>query len=84
MFGQPTSVKLIELLKNADINDKELCVIIEEVTKESELCSKYQKSQIRTVRFPLATEFNEYVPVDLKQWSYQDKVWLIYTVHYLT
>ena len=28
-FGHPTSVKLIELLKNADINDKELFVIIE-------------------------------------------------------
>ena len=31
-FGHPTSVKLIELLKNADINSKEE-VIIEEVAK---------------------------------------------------
>ena len=37
------SVKLIELLKNADINNKELCVIIEEITKECEVCLKYQK-----------------------------------------
>ena len=42
-FGQPTSVKLIELLRNADANDKELCEIIEETTKECEVCLKYQK-----------------------------------------
>ena len=38
-FGQPTSVKL----RNADANDKELCEIIEETTKECEVCLKYQK-----------------------------------------
>ena len=44
-FGHLTSVILIELLKNADINDKELCVVIEEITKECEVCLKYQKKQ---------------------------------------
>ena len=44
-FGHLTSVKLIELLENADINDKELCVIIEEITKECEVCLKYQKKK---------------------------------------
>ena len=68
-FGQPTSVKLIEVFKNADMNDKELCIIIEEVTKECEVCLKYKrKSQIRTVvTLPRATEFNECVAMDLKQ-----------------
>ena len=42
-FGKSTSVKLIELLKNAVANDKELCEIIEETTKECEVCLKYQK-----------------------------------------
>ena len=46
-FGYPMSVKLMELLKNADMNDKELCVIIiEEVTKESGVCLKYQKNKL--------------------------------------
>ena len=31
-----------------------------------------------------ATEFNESVAMDLKQWSYQDKVWLIHIVDYFT
>ena len=53
--------------------------------KECEVCLKYQKNQIRpVVGFPLATEFNECVAMDLKQWSYQDKVWLIDIVDYLT
>ena len=53
--------------------------------KECEVCLKYQKNQIRpVVGFPLATEFNDCVPMNLKQWSYQDKVWLIDIVDYLT
>ena len=44
-FGHPTTVKLIELLKNADISNKELCVIMEEIAKECEVCLKYQKKK---------------------------------------
>ena len=44
-LGHHTSVKLIQLLKNADFNDKELCVIIKEITKECEVCLKYQKKK---------------------------------------
>ena len=44
-FGHPTSVKRIELLKNAGVNDKELCEIIEEIAKECEVCLKYQKKK---------------------------------------
>ena len=43
--GHPTSVKRIELLKNAGVNDKELCEIIEEIAKECEVCLKYQKKK---------------------------------------
>ena len=43
------------------------------------------KKQIRSVvGFPLATEFNERVAMNLKQWSYQNKVWLINKVDHLT
>ena len=66
-FGHSMSVKRIELLENADINKKELCVIIEELTKQCEVCLKYQKKQIRpVVGFPLATEFNECVAIGSK------------------
>ena len=39
------SVKLLELLKNADVNDKELCEIMEEITKDCEVSLKYQKKK---------------------------------------
>ena len=89
-FGHPVSVKLVELLKNADINNKELCVIIEKITKE---CLKYKQTNKKknkkktnrpVVGFPLATEVNECVTMDVKQWSRQDKVWLIHIVDHLT
>ena len=88
-FGHPTSVKRIELLKNAGVNDKELCEIIEEIAKECEVCLKYQKKKKKkkirpVVGFPLVTEFNECIAMDLKQWSYQNKVWLIHIVDHLT
>ena len=84
-FGHPTSVKHIGLLKNADINSKELYVIIEEITKQCEVCLKYQKKQIKpVVGFPLVTKFNKYVAMDLKLGSYQEKVCLIHIVDHLT
>ena len=44
-FAHVMPVKLTELMKNADINNKELCVIIKEIAKEYEVCSKYQKKK---------------------------------------
>ena len=85
----PHTSKTIELLNDANINDKELCVIIEEITKECEVCLKYppppKNKQIRpTVSFPLAIEFNECVAMYLEQWSCQNKVCLIHIVDHLT
>ena len=82
-FGQVKSIKLIELLKNGDIIEE---IMKEEIMKECEVSLKYQKKQqIRPVAgFPLANEFHEYVVTDLKQWSYQNKVWLIHIVDHLT
>ena len=46
---------------------------------------KYKKTQIGSVvGFPLATELNECVAMDIKQWSYQEKVWFIDIIDHLT
>ena len=45
---------------------------------------KKKRKKRPLVGFPLATEFNECVAMDLKQWSYQNKVWLIHIVDHLT
>ena len=79
----PTSVKLIELLKNADINEKEICVIIEKIVKFA--WNTKNPQQIRPVAgFPSGTEFNKCVTMDLKRWFYQQKVWLIHIVDHFT
>ena len=69
-FAHVMPVKLTELMKNADINNKELCVIIKEIAKEYEVCSKYQKKKCAAI--------------DLKEWTFQEKVWLINIVDHLT
>ena len=39
-------VKGIEPMKNGDINDKEFCVIKEDITKECEVCQKNKSDQL--------------------------------------
>ena len=44
-----------------------------------------KKKKIRPfVGFPVATEFNECAAIDLKEWTFQEKVWLINIVDHLT
>ena len=40
-FRHPMPVKLIQPMKNADIDSKKFCVIKEDITKECEVCLKY-------------------------------------------
>ena len=46
--------------------------------------NKQKKKNRPVVGFPLATDINECVTMDVKQWSCQDKVWLIHIVDHLT
>ena len=84
-FGHPNSSKLISLLQNANIDDRELNRLIENLSENCEICIKYQKNQDRPVTgFPQATNFNECVAMDLKTWSFHDNVLLIHLVDHLT
>jgi len=67
-FGHPTSKRLIQLLKDAGIDD-ELCFIyVEEVSDSCEICIKYKKTPSRPiVSVNMAKEFNEVVAIDLKE-----------------
>ena len=84
-FGHANPIKLKELIKNANIQDDELVRMIDKVSTECEICIKYNRNNARPcVGFPLATRFNECVAMDLKQWSFKDKVWLIHIIDHLT
>jgi len=69
-FGHPTSKRLIQLLKDAGIDD-ELCFIyVEEVSDSCEICIKYKKTPSRPiVSVNMAKEFNEVVAIDLKEYK---------------
>ena len=85
MFRHPNSSKLISLLQNANIDDRELNRLIENLSENCEICIKYQKNQSRpVVGFPQATNFNECVAMDLKTWSFHGNVLLIHLVDHLT
>ena len=69
-FGHPSSSSLKELLKGANILDKESSKIIDYIEMNCETCHKYKKTAPRpVVRMPMATRFNELLTVYLKNWG---------------
>ena len=67
-FGHPVdSIKLKQLLKNANITDKELDAQIDSVTDNCDTCDRYRKVRSRpVVSLPLAHAFNDCLALDLK------------------
>ena len=66
-FAHPSSKRLINYIKNAGIDDSELFNCIENVTQSCNTCKRYKRPSPRPiVMFPLATQFNETVALDLK------------------
>lgn len=77
-FGHPTSKKLIQVLKDAGVDD-EMCFGHAEVVSNScEICVKFKKTPSRPiVSVNMAKEFNEVVALDLKEYRKGD----IYFLH---
>ena len=66
-FNHPSSKRMISLVKTAGIEDKELFEAIEAVYQRCDTCKRYKKARPTPITsFPLATEFNETVALDLK------------------
>ena len=67
-FSHPSSDKLIGLVKDAGIKDKEFISVLQEVSLKCDLCNRYKKAPPRpVVGFSLAKRFNETVSLDLKE-----------------
>ena len=82
-FSHPNAQKLISLLKDANVDDKELITIINDVSDNCEICFKHNKPKPRPiVGFPLAKRFNETVARDLKEWS--SNTWFLHMIDHLT
>ena len=67
-FGHPVdSMKLKQLLKDANITDKELDAQIDSLTGSCDTCDRYRKVRSRPVVFlPLAKDLNDCLALDLK------------------
>ena len=69
-FAHPSAKRLKSLLQDAGGYTDEHMVCVDKVTENCELCKQYKKTPARpVVSLPLATEFNEVVAVDLKEWK---------------
>ena len=84
-FSHPSSDKLITLLKDANINDKQLFDMVKNINSNCEVYQKYKKPKPKSiVSFPLAKTFNETVALDLKEWKNNPKVWFLHIIDHLT
>jgi transposase InsO family protein len=82
-FAHPTEQRLKALIKDAGVRDEEYLTLIDEVSKNCQICKKYKRTPARpVVSLPLATEFNEAVAMDLKKWK--DGVYLLHLIDMAT
>ena len=66
-FAHPKSIKLKELIRKSGVNDKGIEQIVDTVSDNCDICKRFRRPPLRpVVTFPLASEFNEVVAMDLK------------------
>ena len=69
-FAHPSAKRLKSLLKDAGDYSQEQLDYVDTVTDSCAVCKRYKKTPARpVVSLPLASEFNEVVAVDLKEWK---------------
>ena len=85
-FAHPPMKKLKSLLQNADKWKVEYSNLLEDIGNTYELCKRCAKTPSRpVVGLPMASQFNEKVSMDLKQWNghwilHITDMWSRYTV----
>lgn len=69
-FAHPSAKRLKSLMKDAGGYTEDHLKCVDAVSESCETCKKYKKTPARpVVSLPLATEFNEVVAIDLKEWK---------------
>uniref|UniRef100_A0A7M5XEQ1 Integrase catalytic domain-containing protein n=1 Tax=Clytia hemisphaerica TaxID=252671 RepID=A0A7M5XEQ1_9CNID len=79
-FGHPVdSTKLKTIVKDAEIKDDELLRLIDQVTEECDICTRYRKARARpVVSLSLSKEFNGCLAMDLKFITINDKKYIVF------
>ena len=66
-FGHPTADKLISLMKNGGVKDKQIFKCVNDIAESCEICDRFKKARPSPiVSMPMASKFNELVAMDLK------------------
>ena len=82
-FAHPSAEKLIKLLKESGIENKDLFKLVNEVSVNCDTCVRHKRSPLRpAVGFPLASTFNECLAVDLK--AFGPNVYILHIIDHLT
>lgn len=69
-FVHPQPSKLISLINDSGVSDPKVSAMVNVVTSNCEVCKRYKTKPLKpAVGFPLATQFNQTVALDLKQFG---------------
>ena len=83
-FSHPSSDKLITLLKDTNINDKELFDMVKNIFSNCKVYQKYKKPKPKpVVSLLLAKKFKETLALDLKEWKSNLKVSFLHIIDHL-
>ena len=79
-FSHATKERLLRLIKSSGNHDVEFRKCVEAVCDECEICRKYKKVPLRPVAsLPIATEFNQLVAMDLKEFQH-NRIWILHLI----
>lgn len=82
-FAHPNPERLINLLRDAGIDDSSVFDLVKSITADCDTCKRYKKKPLRpVVGFPLASTFNEVLAVDLK--SYGEGLYIFHIIDHLS
>ena len=82
-FGHPSEQKLKDLLKKANVKNKEVFKILSQVVGDCDFCIRHKKTPSRpAVSLPMSTDFNELAAVDLHQ--LEERTWYLHVIDIFT
>ena len=82
-FGHASEQKLKDLLKKANVKDKEIYDLLNKAITECELCIRFQRTPSRpVVSLPMASDWNELISVDLHQ--LEQSIWYLHIIDIFT
>ena len=80
-FGHCSARRLLDLLKKSGENSKDVIDLVNEVTKNCDVCASFDKPSPRPiVTMPLSETFNDTIAIDLHALSSQPYKWYVHII----